>query len=85
MKTLANKNIPEIEWDRGDESENHGHTRLYHANGVSEDGRKWYGKWEELNGEFEDVVEIEPVCPICNDPGETFCTENANCLNVRNI
>lgn len=48
-----------IEWERGDLIENHGHAVYYYAEGTADDGTLWSGTWEECNGEFIQVSEIE--------------------------
>lgn len=60
MRTEATARHPEIEWDEGDQIENHGHIVEYAATGESEDGRKWSGTIELLNGEWDgNVYNIE--------------------------
>lgn len=59
MKTKPTENRPEIEWDRGDHLESHDHMRIYATTGESADGRKWTGDWEECDGEFSDITNIE--------------------------
>lgn len=48
-----------IEWERGDLIDNHGHTVCFYAEGTADDGTLWSGTWEECNGEFIEVTEIE--------------------------
>lgn len=48
-----------IEWERQDEIDTHDHEIHYAAIGTSKDGREWIGTWIEMDGEEQDVENIE--------------------------
>lgn len=58
MKTKADKEFPEIEWERGDLQETDDYMKFYGCSGESADGRKYEGTWEVCGGEFSDITHI---------------------------
>jgi hypothetical protein len=60
MKTQENELFPEITWEKNDVSENHGHVIYYNCSGKDLDGNEYLGIWVEINGEFDEIVEIDP-------------------------
>lgn len=61
MRTPANESMPAIIWQRGELNDVHDHVREYGASGESMDGRSWSGNWEETDGEFIEITNIEEV------------------------
>lgn len=59
MITKSNDHFPEIEWERCDLNDDHGHDKEYGAKGESKDGRLWGGTWYECDGQFVEIVNIE--------------------------
>lgn len=59
MKTEATKDFPEIEWQRGELAERHDHLNVFAAYGESSDGKEWIASWEEVDGQFSDITNIE--------------------------
>jgi len=50
-----------IFWERDFLIESHGHANYYYATGEDEQGNQFEGQWLEINGEFEEVTEIEKL------------------------
>ena len=59
MTTSATGDQPEIEWKQGSLEDTDSHMTYYLATGVSADGREWIGTWEEVDGEFSEISDIE--------------------------
>lgn len=72
MKTKATKELPEINWERGQFIEKVDHDTEYCAYGESEDERKWSGTWCECDGHFIEILNIEEIIQDegDNDPHE---------------
>lgn len=59
MTTRETKELPEIEWERGELEDTDDHMKFYSAFGESMDGRLWCGEWQETDGEHVEIVNIE--------------------------
>ena len=61
MKTnsLINDNEVTIEWETGDVIDIHDHETHYAANGIGDDGIEYIGTAIYIDGEFEEITDIE--------------------------
>lgn len=59
MKTSVNNTIPEIDWTIGDLIDKYDHETHYEANGLSSDGKKWQGTWIVIDGQINEIHDIE--------------------------
>jgi hypothetical protein len=61
MKTDKTDILPAIQWERGELVEKHDHVREFGCSGESEDGRLWSGTWNETDGEYIEIDNIEEL------------------------
>ncbi len=61
MKTnsLINGEEVTIEWETGDVIDEHDHETHYAADGVGDDGLEYIGTAIYIDGEFEEITDIE--------------------------
>lgn len=59
MITRSDHIFPEIEWERGDIYDTDDHMKYFHAHGISSDKTEWTGTWVEVDGYFDEIIDIE--------------------------